>query len=386
MPTDLQDCPGDNADVRPSQLVRGRSKAFRAVAVPMKNAYRDPRFIASRSDCEEPEGVSSFCMANSRQMIALLKSHVRRDDQEFLSIAMEMAAAEARQGHSQVAEALKNLIDEARKQPSSLSPKPLLVLPNRSELTNLLLTTEPDTRLVDMVLPDVLASRLGRILLEQRQQTRLREHGLRPRRKILLVGPPGSGKTMTASALAGELHLPLSTILLEGVITKFMGETATKLKLVFDAMTSMESVYFFDEFDAIGAKRTQSNDVGEIRRVLNTFLQLLEKDDSRGLVIAATNHPELLDRALFRRFDDVLEYELPEDDVLRRLLHARLGKSADDGIDWDALLDKSRGLSQADVSQAATDALKHMLLHGQPHVTTRNLLAALDERNATFQK
>lgn len=325
-------------------------------------------------------------MANSRQMIALLKSHVRRDDQEFLSIAMEMAAHEARQGHGQVAETLKNLIDEARKQPALGSAKPILVVPNRSELTNLLLTTEPEARLGDMVLPDVLASRLRRILLEQRQQTRLREHGLRPRRKILLVGPPGSGKTMTAGAMAGELRLPLSTILLEGIITKFMGETATKLKLVFDAMTSMESVYFFDEFDALGTKRTQSNDVGEIRRVLNTFLQLLEKDDSRGLIIAATNHPELLDRALFRRFDDVLEYGLPEGDVLRRILSARLGKSADDDIDWDMVLDKSRGLSQADVSRAATDALKHVLLHDHPHVTTRDLLAALDERIAFSQK
>jgi len=319
-------------------------------------------------------------------MVALLKSHVRRDDQEFLSIAMEMAAQEARQGHGQVAETLKNLIDEARRQHTSGSGKPVLVVPNRSELTGLLLTSEPETRLSDMVLPQTLASRLQRILLEQRQQNRLREHGLRPRRKILLVGPPGSGKTMTAAALAGELHLPLSTILLEGIITKFMGETASKLKLVFDAMVSMDSVYFFDEFDALGAKRNQPNDIGEIRRVLNTFLQLLEKDDSRGLIIAATNHPELLDRALFRRFDDVLEYELPEDDVLKGILLACLTTSAANDIDWNAVIEKSRGLSQADVSRAATDALKHALLYDRPHVTTRSLIAALDERISFSQK
>jgi SpoVK/Ycf46/Vps4 family AAA+-type ATPase len=319
-------------------------------------------------------------------MIGLLKSHVRRDDQEFLSIAMEMAAQEARQGHGQVAEILKNLIDEARKRPVSGSGKPVLVVPDRTELTGLLLTTEPDTRLSDMVLPKVLSARLQRILLEQRQQTKLRANGLRPRRKILLVGPPGSGKTMTAAALAGELHLPLSTILLEGVITKYMGETASKLRLVFDAMTSTDCVYFFDEFDAIGAKRNQTNDVGEIRRVLNTFLQLLEKDDSRGLIIAATNHPELLDRALFRRFDDVLEYELPEDDVLRGILRARLSTSVSDDIDWDAVVKKSRGLSQADISRAATDALKHVLLNDRPHVTTHTLIAALDERIMFSQK
>lgn len=141
-----------------------------------------------------------------------------------------------------------------------------------------------------------------------------------------------------------------------------------------------------DEFYALGAKRTQSNDVGEIRRVLNTFLQLLEKDDSRGLIISATNYPELLDKALFRRFDDVLEYGLPEGDVLRRILKSRLGTSTDFNIDWDSVLDKSRGLSQADASRAATGALKHVLLHDQAHLATREVLAALDERIASSQR
>ena len=319
-------------------------------------------------------------------MIGLLKSHVRRDDQEFLSIAMEMAAHEARLGHGQVAETLKNLIDEAKRRPASAAGKPVLVVPNKTELNGLLFIADPGTRLSDMVLPEKLASRLERVLLEYRQQTRLRENGLRPRRKILLVGPPGSGKTMTAAALAGELHLPLSTVLLEGVITKFMGETASKLRLIFDAIASTESVYFFDEFDALGTKRNQPNDVGEVRRILNTFLQLLEKDDSRGLIIAATNHPELLDRALFRRFDDVLEYETPEDGVLRGILRSRLAGAAAADLDWSAVLDKSRGLSQADVSRAAIDALKDALLHGHPKVTTGTLLSALDERISFFEK
>ncbi len=172
---------------------------------------------------------------------------------------------------------IERLVDQARKQPASSAPRPVLVLPNKSELSSLLFTTESNTYLSDMVLPETLASRLTRILLEYRQQSRLRAHGLRPRRKILLIGPPGSGKTMTAAALAGDLHLPFSTILLEGIITKFLGETAARLKLVFDAISASEGVYLFDEFDALGAKRTQSNDVGEIRRVLNTFLQCWRK-------------------------------------------------------------------------------------------------------------
>jgi SpoVK/Ycf46/Vps4 family AAA+-type ATPase len=325
--------------------------------------------------------MSFLRMANSRQMIALLKSHVQRDDQEFLSIAMEVAAAEARQGHSQVANTIKRLIDEAKsKEP--VPQKPILVVPNRSELGSIFFKTKPDVRLSDLTLPAELASRLNRIILEQRQQSLLREHGLRPRRKILLVGPPGTGKTMTASALAGELHLSLSTILLEGIITKFLGETATKLKLVFDAIATTESVYFFDEFDALGTKRNQGNDVGEIRRVLNTFLQFLEKDDSRGLIIAATNHPELLDRALFRRFDDVLEYDFPTEEIIARILRARLGKSAAPDLDWTSTVEKANGLSHADVSRVATEALKHALLHDQPRVSTVDLTQSLNERIA----
>src|SRR5262249_11829392 len=195
----------------------------------------------------------------------------------------------------------------------------------------------PSLRLTDMAQPRSLSERLQRVLLEQRQQNRLREHALQPRRKLLFVGPPGSGKTMTASALAGELHLPLFTIMLEGLITRFMGETAAKLKLVFDAIRQSRGVYLFDEFDALGAHRNQANDVGEIRRVLNSFLQLLEKDASESLIVAATNHPELLDRALFRRFDDVIEYKLPDSKLAEEILSRKLAMFQTTDVVWSRI-------------------------------------------------
>ncbi len=114
---------------------------------------------------------------------------------------------------------------------------------------------------------------------------------------------------MAASVLAGELGIPLFLVRLDSLITKFMGETAAKLRQVFDSITDMRGVYFFDEFDAIGSQRGLANDVGEIRRVLNSFLQMIENDQSNSLIVAATNHPEILDYALFRRFDDVIEPE-----------------------------------------------------------------------------
>lgn len=328
-------------------------------------------------------------MTTARHLIALLKSHIAGDEVRFLSTAMQVAAHEARQGHGKLAQELRDLIDGAKAKGAALEKKagPVPIVQPKGELANLLTAHYPDTRLVDMVLLESLDLQLKRVLLEQRQQERLRGHELRPRRKLLLIGPPGSGKTMTAAALAGELHLPLLTVVLDSLITKFMGDTAGKLRLVFNAMTATRGVYFFDEFDAIGSKRSAQHDVGEIRRVLNSFLQFLEQDDSRGLVIAATNHPELLDTALFRRFDDVIEYVLPDAGSIERLLKARLSNFETKGIVWGELTEGAVGLSQAEIVRAAEDAAKAAVLANHKHVDSTELKVAIAERRrATLSK
>ncbi|MEA3388776.1 MAG: ATP-binding protein, partial [Pseudomonadota bacterium] len=241
-----------------------------------------------------------------------------------------------------------------------------------------------DVRLSSMVLKPELDERLARVLREQRQQERLRARGLAPRRKLLLVGPPGAGKTMTAAALAGELKLPLFTVLYDGLIGKLMGETATRLRLVFDAVAMQRGVYFFDEFDAIGAQRAGPNDVGEIRRVLNSFLQFLENDDGPSLIVAATNHPELLDKALYRRFDDVISYDLPDPSVVQGILEARLATFDLKPIEWGPVLESAAHLSQAEVARAADEAAKVAVLDGHDGVTTATLLTALTERRAAI--
>jgi SpoVK/Ycf46/Vps4 family AAA+-type ATPase len=323
-------------------------------------------------------------MSTARHMIALLKSHLQGDDKEFLSVAMQAAAHEAKLGHGAIAQQLRDLIDETKRRVATTQNRPgqLIVLEPRGELANLLSVQTPTLRLADMALPESLAQRLQRVLVEQRQQKRLREHSLQPRRKLLFIGPPGSGKTMTASALAGELHLPLFTIMLEGLITKFMGETAAKLKLVFDAIRQSRGVYLFDEFDALGAHRTQSNDVGEIRRVLNSFLQLLEKDTSDSLIVAATNHPEMLDRALFRRFDDVIEYTVPDTGLAEEILKRKLAMFDTAVIDWSCILPEAADLSHAELVRAAEESAKQAVLGGSQRITTEALRSALRERKA----
>ncbi len=321
-------------------------------------------------------------MTTARHIIALLRSHIEGDDERFFATALQLAAHEARQGHGKLATELRDLIDEAKSKSSAVERKiaPVPIAQPKGELAGLLAVGYPDLRFSELVLPESIASRLQRVLLEQRQQQDLRSHGLRPRRKLLLIGPPGAGKTMTAASLAGELRLPLFTIVLDGLITKFMGDTAGKLRLVFDAMNSTRGVYFFDEFDAIGAKRAERNDVGEIRRVLNSFLQFLEQDDSQGLIIAATNHPELLDTALFRRFDDVIEYALPDADQIARILKTRLAAFDTKGLVWEAAAAEAVGLSPAEVVRAAENAAKSVVLSRRKRITLAELKSSIAER------
>ena len=322
-------------------------------------------------------------MTTARHIVALLQSHVAGDDERFITVATQLAAHEARQGHGKLAQELRELIDAAKGKTATVARRgagPVPIAQPKGELSGLLAARYSDVRLASMVLPDALKARLGRVVTEQRQQAMLRARALAPRRKLLLVGPPGSGKTMSAAALAGELKLPLFTILYDGLIGKLMGETASRLRLVFDAVAMQRGVYFFDEFDAIGAQRASPNDVGEIRRVLNSFLQFLENDDGPSVIIAATNHPELLDRALFRRFDDVITYDLPTPDIARGIIDNRLASFDRGALEWSALLPATEKLSQADIVRAADEAAKVAVLNGAVEISTAALLDALHER------
>jgi SpoVK/Ycf46/Vps4 family AAA+-type ATPase len=326
-------------------------------------------------------------VASSDQLKALLKSHASRDDEQFYSVAMQMAAHEAKLGHGKLAVELRDIIDSGKtrlvQEPSG---KLLPIGKPRGELANLLSVTYPKNRLNEMVLDEQASMQLLRVLKEQRQLARIKEHGLSPRRKLLLVGPPGTGKTMTAAALAGELGIPLFLVRLDALITKFMGETSAKLRQVFDAVADLRGVYFFDEFDAIGSQRGLANDVGEIRRVLNSFLQMIEHDHSNSLIIAATNHPEILDYALFRRFDDVIEYHLPTSNQAIDLISARLGGFAPKPFNRKGIAAKAEGLSYAEICKAVNDAIKDAIMQDRAKVQIAVLGTALEERRLINQK
>jgi SpoVK/Ycf46/Vps4 family AAA+-type ATPase len=279
---------------------------------------------------------------STKHFLALLNSHIDGDEEQFLSIALQLAALEARQGRTEEADKLKRLVQKARDQQRTGGPAggqtPIPLARPRSELQGLVESAYPKLTLASMVLQEDVRERLSRVIRQQQERTMLRDHSQAPTTHVLLVGPPGTGKTMTASALAGELHLPLFTVRLDSLFSRFFGETAGKLRLLFDQIRQVRGVYLLDEFDAIGARRAESNDVGEIRRVVNSVLAYMEEPNSTdSLVLAATNHVEILDEALARRFDEVIEYTLPDIGAARAIMERRLGKFAFRTKSWSGL-------------------------------------------------
>lgn len=322
-------------------------------------------------------------MATSEQMRALVKSHLQGDSDRFYSVALQVAADAARKGQSDFATELRDLIDRAKARASLPSRDPVAVpiAAPRGELADLLAVFTPETRLTDMILPEGIRRRLDRIVLEQRQMSLLRGHNLRPRQRLLLMGPPGCGKTMTASALAGELGVPLFVVRLDGLITKFMGETAAKLRLIFEAMERTRAVYLFDEFDSIGTSRGHGSDVGEIRRVLNSFLMFIEHHGGTSLIVAATNHGQSLDPALYRRFDDLMEFELPDRALLEQTLRRRLSTAPGRlRVSYPKVVASAAGMSYGEVIKACDESVKEALLHGRQELKTSDLLRAVRER------
>lgn len=306
----------------------------------------------------------------------LVRSHAEGDTDGFRKAALQVAAAESAAGHVRVAEELRKAILQI---PPANSPTGNLVdiAQPRGALADILDGGHRPERLRDIVLKPDVRRELERILLENRSRARLQGYGVGPRRRLLFHGPPGCGKTLAASVLAGELGVPLMTVRFDALFSRFLGATANHLRAVFAEMPRRPGVYLFDEFDAVAKARGTAHDVGEMQRIVTAFLQLLDADRSHSILIAATNHAELLDRAVFRRFDATIHFDLPTVTQIRQVLNLRLAAFDLGEGTLSRLATAAQGLSYAEVARACDDAVRSMALQGLQTPAETDLREAL---------
>ncbi|MCF3652462.1 AAA family ATPase [Synoicihabitans lomoniglobus] len=297
------------------------------------------------------------------------------------AICRRIVDEEKKRGHNQVAKELEQILAQTPIAPKRLAPASLSPLPTNRRDSAPLLTEIPVEKLRhDMVLPEMVESRLARIEREFAARSRLAKHGLRPRHRILLYGPPGCGKNLGAERLAWHTGLPLRKVRFDNLLSSYFGETMSNLRRVFDAAHETPCALFLDECDTLARTRNARNDVGEVTRITNALLEMLEDYRGDGLVIAATNLDSDLDPALFRRFDEVLKIPLPGAAEIRRLLELTL---APIGIETDlpltALAREMDGMSGSDVVHAAQSAAKLTVLSGRRKVSESDIRHALAE-------
>jgi len=223
----------------------------------------------------------------------------------------------------------------------------------------------PERSRDEIVLSGELQRKLDRIEAEYRSRPALARLGLTPKSRLLFVGPPGCGKTLCAEILANDLGLTLLYARFDGIVSSYLGETASNLRRVFNYARQSPSVLFFDEFDALGKRRDDPQEVGELKRVVGSFLQLLDSYPKENLVVAATNHEGLLDEALWRRFDEILFFGKPTPEQLAQLMHLRLRAVRKRGVDIAAVVGEIEGFTFADAERVCFEASKAMVLAGR---------------------
>ena len=314
----------------------------------------------------------------------LFEAYRNNNDELFQHAAQMLITRELAANHHADAQRLIRALGREsgdRGQRSRLAPLPQ----SRSTASDLLTIIDEPAPDRSIVLAKETNHRVQRVILEHRERSRLSAHGLTPKKKLLFWGPPGTGKTITASLLAEELQMPLGILNLPSIVSSLLGGTSTQLKTVFDLAESRRLVLLLDEFDTLAKERDDEHDIGESKRIVNTLLQLMERFTApNSLIVAATNHQYALDRAIWRRFDDVVHFPLPTEQDRLKLLHRLLSGVHHSG----SLLECSRamrGLSHADITRIVTEALRTMVLEGRKTIDTKEIQSESARYNDTLR-
>lgn len=318
-------------------------------------------------------------MSNGRTLRQLIKSGATGDTEAFRRATEEIIREERDKQHHLLANDLEKILyGRPAAAPLTIHRLSDAVPTDRERNLPLLEIKEPVRHLDDVVLPDETRSLIESILIEHRLAEVLLSYGMRPADRLLFYGPPGCGKTLTAEVLAAELSRPLAIVRIDSLISSFLGETAANLRKVFDFAQTTPMVLLFDEFDAVAKERSDQSEHGELKRVVNAVLQMMDGCETRSVLIAATNHESILDSAVWRRFEEVLVFPLPTAEQLQSLLEMKLrGVRRDFDLGTAKLPPRLKGLSHADVERVLRRAVKEMILQGQEFLQIQHLENAL---------
>jgi AAA+ superfamily predicted ATPase len=309
-----------------------------------------------------------------RKMVVAFK---KSDATAFHSAVQEYVEEERRRNHPVVARDIERILKNGNSNGHALTllsareaTSILGELPTDKERGTPLVEIREDERSLDeLVLGDDTREAVDRLVQEHRRNEMLHAHGLRASGKVLFCGPPGCGKTVVAGAIAKALYVPLVLVRFDAVISSYLGDTAANLRKVFDFARARPMVLFFDEFDAIGKRRTDESDHGELKRVVNSFLQMLDGFRGESLIVAATNHEQILDPALWRRFDEIVQFPRPQPDQIETLLVRSLRQvGVAPSVSLKEQARKLSGMSFADIERIAMDAIKQVVLDGTKEI------------------
>lgn len=323
-------------------------------------------------------------MASGALLRQLIKSGSEGDAESFRRVSEKIIQEERDKQHHLLANDLEKILYGRRNSSEQAKCFVFPKLPEDKERgLALLQIKEPLRKIDDVILSDENRSLLDEILEEHHRVETLKSHGLFPADRLLFCGPPGCGKTLSAEIVAVELGLPLAIVRIDSVISSYLGETAANLRKVFDFIAAVPMLVLFDEFDALAKERADSAEHGELKRVVNAFLQMLDAYDGKSLLIAATNHEGILDSAIWRRFDEVLVFEAPNLEQLKRLLTIKLkGVRREFEIDNSKIYGLFKGMSHADVERVLRRAIKEKVLSGKEFLTERHIQSAIRREDA----
>jgi len=315
----------------------------------------------------------------SEKLIKLFESIVKKNNDLFYKIAWEIIEEEKKKKHHLLANHLKRILTENSTSLNINHYQKIPPIPRDNEKGFRLL----DVKKFFFNWDDVVLARgtkkiLKQIVNELEKEEILATYGLKPKRKILFYGPPGTGKTLTAKILSSVIGYPLVFVRFESVISSYLGETASNLRKIFDFIERGRWVVLFDEFDIIGKQRDDPSEHGEIKRVVNNFMLMLENYEGDSVIIAATNHPHLLDIGVWRRFDEIVYFDMPDKERRKKIFEKYLKVlKKEKGIDLDKISEETEGFSGSDIEQACIDALRKAIIDGKDYIDLSRLKEAI---------